>query len=313
MWVSDIIVPHEYKNYGGLQLGLGVAAVQDAVERWKEQRTSTDDHGDDVPAEGLRLNDLCSKSIATGVPTRLDSREPSPANGEDRDRAGELKSIPSNAPEAGIQTANDGSPSTAVSDLPVSRATSSVNMASQVILDAALSPNVLHDHLRLEYGPYSSPRPAIFTRSYAPSSTPSHGLLSPPVSPPTNSGQSSAASPICITVSEPIGHGSTGIVHRGVLTVTLKSEPCRVPIVVKLAMDEEPRYRPSKEFSIYQHLETKGVTGIPRAMGLFHTGADTACTCLVLTDEGASIWGEPESVVDHKQYGPTQRVRYHYQ
>jgi hypothetical protein len=60
-------------------------------------------------------------------------------------------------------------------------------------------------------------------------------------------------------------------------------------VAVKLSFGEEEQERLLHEYLIYRHLDSKGVKGIPTALGLF-VDPDNGPSALVLTHGGQSIF-----------------------
>jgi hypothetical protein len=60
-------------------------------------------------------------------------------------------------------------------------------------------------------------------------------------------------------------------------------------VTVKLAFFGKQQEKLFHELSVYTRLESKGVQGIPLALGIFHNAKDNGPYCLVLSNTGHSI------------------------
>jgi hypothetical protein len=140
-----------------------------------------------------------------------------------------------------------------------------------ILTPQALLANVAsQDHLCLHffYDIYDSPHPAAFRRV---SDVPKEAAgLVPPPTPPLSPGRErtpSSQSSINITVHSELQPGSTGIVHIGAMEAD-PSHPT-VKVALKLAFSKDEKSRLMQEHEVYSILQSKGVHGIPRDIGLF--------------------------------------------
>jgi hypothetical protein len=94
---------------------------------------------------------------------------------------------------------------------------------------------------------------------------------------------------LSLVVGMKIASGATGIVHNASLEVLTASDGIqRLKIVVKFALKPKQQSRLRHEFSIYEHLASSEVKGIPTVFGLFKdTESDTLA--LVMTHVGTCL------------------------
>jgi hypothetical protein len=140
--------------------------------------------------------------------------------------------------------------------------------------------------MHFQYGIYNTLFPALFMQF------PSLKSLSPEVLTPP-------ASPLCRPIPQPdkclmlvvtseIADGATGIVHSGVLEIE-SSRPCIfLDVVIKLTFTDQQQDSLKHEYSIYQHLTSKHVQGIPTPLGLFN-GLGDGPSALLMTYSGIPI------------------------
>jgi len=148
--------------------------------------------------------------------------------------------------------------------------------------------------LYLRYGVYDSRYPATFYRS-APAIT--EDRETPPLLPlrPISSCQTKDCLTIILTAE--IGHGATGVVHRGTLHVESFDESVPLDAVVKLAFDSEQRDALKNEHEIYRLLRLNGVVqGIATVLGFFDD-VEGGPSALVMLYAGVSLETEPEQVL----------------
>jgi hypothetical protein len=69
---------------------------------------------------------------------------------------------------------------------------------------------------------------------------------------------------------------------RGEKTATIE-------VIAKLAFAEKHKHKLVDEFSVYNHLISKGVKGVPPVLGIFHNAEDKGPYCLILRDAGRPI------------------------
>ena len=91
-----------------------------------------------------------------------------------------------------------------------------------------------------------------------------------------------------LVVTLEIAEGAIGVVHGGVLEIE-SSGPCLfLDVVVKLAFTDRQQDSLKHEYSIYQHLVSKCVRGIPMPLGLFNSLGDGP-SALLMTHSGVRI------------------------
>ena len=136
------------------------------------------------------------------------------------------------------------------------------------------------------YGIYDSPIPATFLRS-APSISEDE-KISTSFSPPDVSSYQEEDSLTVILTSE-IGHGATGVVLCGMLTVDDLDGSMPLDVVVKLASGSEQRDALRNEYETYRVLRMKGVVeGIATVLGFFDDN-EGGPSCLVMLYAGVSL------------------------
>jgi len=144
--------------------------------------------------------------------------------------------------------------------------------------------------LYLQYGIYDSPRPSTFLRS-APAITEDRPLLSP-----KDITSYRAKDSLTVILLSEIGHGATGVVHRGVLNADDSDGSTMLDVVVKLAFDREQRAALRDEYKTYQFLRSEGVVkGIATVLGFFDD-SERGPSALVMRYAGVSLGTEPGQV-----------------
>ena len=104
-----------------------------------------------------------------------------------------------------------------------------------------------------------------------------------------------------IVITSLIGEGSTGTVHGGTFTLN-DDEFVDLDVAVKLSFGEEEEERLQHEYFIYQYLNSKGVEGIPTALGLFINPESDGPSALILTHTGQSIYNRTASIESFQRY-----------
>ena len=129
-------------------------------------------------------------------------------------------------------------------------------------------PVTLCDSWYFFYDIYDSPHPATFCRVLdepkevaGPAEPPT-----PPLSPGRKAAPPSELS-IHITVHSELQPGSAGIVHIGTMAIDQSGPTTQV--AVKLAFSRDKKSRLMEENRVYSYLQSKGVQGIPRDIGVF--------------------------------------------
>jgi len=80
-------------------------------------------------------------------------------------------------------------------------------------------------------------------------------------------------------------------VHGGLLEVESGHNSSRLDIAAKLSFSEQQRDHLQQEWSVYTHLTSEGVEGIPTALGIFYDPElqDRAPLCLLMSHVGVSL------------------------
>ncbi|KAG6814161.1 hypothetical protein H0H87_008746 [Tephrocybe sp. NHM501043] len=126
--------------------------------------------------------------------------------------------------------------------------------------------------LVFRYGIYNSPAPASFLRLNC-----------------TRKGTYMASEYIKVVVTSKIAAGATGTVHGADVEVMDGTTVRRLNAVVKLAFGAQERERMRHEFTIYEHLASRGVTeGIPAVYGLFED-LESDVLALVMSYVGSAL------------------------
>ncbi|KAG6844853.1 hypothetical protein H0H87_003096 [Tephrocybe sp. NHM501043] len=93
-----------------------------------------------------------------------------------------------------------------------------------------------------------------------------------------------------LVLTSEIASGATGVVHGAQLEVHVDGNILRTGVVVKLAFAPEEIEGMRHEFTIYEHLTSRGVVeGIPLMFGLFED-VETDAMALVMDHVGRSLW-----------------------
>jgi hypothetical protein len=129
--------------------------------------------------------------------------------------------------------------------------------------------------IQFRHGVYNSPAPASFLRTGKPLSTVSQTY--------------SPRQYMSLVVSTEIAAGATGVVHNATLEVSTTSDGIRsLKVVVKFSFERRQQKKLRHEFSIYEHLASSRINGIPTVFGLFEdTESDTLA--LVMTHVGICL------------------------
>jgi hypothetical protein len=138
--------------------------------------------------------------------------------------------------------------------------------------------------IHLRYGVYNSPAPASFLRAGK-----SHFSESRKFTPHQY---------ISLLVESEIAAGATGVVHNGRIEVPTASDDVdNLRVAVKFAFKPRQQQKLRHEFSIYEHLATSGIEGIPTVFGLFEdTESDTLA--LIMTHVGVCILDRASDVMN---------------
>ncbi|KAF4604590.1 hypothetical protein EYR40_003364 [Pleurotus pulmonarius] len=147
------------------------------------------------------------------------------------------------------------------------------NSATSKSYDDIRSRNLLL--VSLQYGVYSSPKPAAFFR-------PGHH----PIVSESGRVVYTASEYIHIRLTSLITRGGTGTVHEGKLETYCKDGLVSRDIVAKLAFGSDQKQRMMHEATIYEHLTKSGVSCIPTCYGIFEEPHDDGPSVLVTSHEG---------------------------
>jgi hypothetical protein len=92
-----------------------------------------------------------------------------------------------------------------------------------------------------------------------------------------------------LDVASKIAAGATGVVHNATLQVLTEADGVRsLEVVVKFAFKSRQQRKLRHEFSIYEHLASPKVDGIPFVFGLFED-TESATLALVMTHVGLCL------------------------
>ncbi|KAI0281843.1 hypothetical protein BGY98DRAFT_178108 [Russula aff. rugulosa BPL654] len=279
LYISHVIEPHSCSNpaYGKIQVGIYIAAIQETIDRAKQDIEAKEKRAHDPPAD-----------------TPLKNEEPNPdADLDDYSPKGPTRS---NKRSRGSSSKGKGKGR---------RGGNAKRHASgKVIDDHALLANAVRQNrlcLRFFYDIYDSPHPATFRRIH---DEPKEALgPAEPPTPPLSPGRETTPPPapsIHITVQSELQPGSTGIVHIGTMAVGPSGPTAKV--AVKLAFSRDEKSQLMEEHRVYSHLHSRGVQGIPRDIGLFVDGelllGAEGPYALVMTYAGVSLFRRQTLALD---------------
>lgn len=158
--------------------------------------------------------------------------------------------------------------------------------------------------LYLQYGVYDSPSPSTFIRA-SPNGDP---VPRPSLRIFQNYRLDECLS---IVLKSEIGHGATGKVLRGTLSVEASSACVLLDIVVKFALGSERGAALRDEYKIYHLLRKSGVTaGITTPLGLFDD-VEGGVSALVMPYVGTPLAAMPEFVLTRSYQCSTFLSHYH--
>ena len=274
LYVSDVIEPHNCVDpgYGQLHVGLYIAAIQDAIDRWRQQQSSDSSPTSTPPAgpdnsddDDLIGEDNQRKNQGSGT-------------GLNRQPHGDNNSQGSGGGHNGHHQGGAGKgPSDELSMKEYSH-----NKVQETVHRARNRDLIF---LYLQYDIYDSLIPASFLRSAPIMANPSC-----PTSPFSPRAIPTFRPEDCLNIilTSEIGEGATGKVHRG--TLELDGEAMsRLDVVVKLAFDRWQRDSLQSEYEVYRHLRLKGVNGgIVTTLGLFDE-TEGAARALVMLYAGIPL------------------------
>ncbi|KAF8074046.1 hypothetical protein FPV67DRAFT_783384 [Lyophyllum atratum] len=139
--------------------------------------------------------------------------------------------------------------------------------------------------LELRYGVYNSPAPASLLRT--------HSIQKDTYGPEEY---------FSIVFTSRIAGGATGVAHGATLRLLAADGEVRcVDVVVKLSFKSAQKERLRHEYTIYEHLATRGVKGIPFVYGLFED-VETDTMALVMSHVGTAL---KSLLPDDRSYGTT--------
>jgi serine/threonine protein kinase len=136
--------------------------------------------------------------------------------------------------------------------------------------------------MHFRYDVFFSPRPATFVRE----TTQGTNI-------PTNSQNC-----LVVVFDSELEPGSTGIVHTGTMDVTPSKE--KIPIAVKLAFSDDDKLTLKHEYTIYSHLQSENVPGIPQVFGLFVDAeliyGNEGPYALIMSFAGPALYSLPKDI-----------------
>ena len=244
LYVSDIIQPSKCTNpgYGKLHVGIYVAAIQETMDRKRQQRQQ--------------------QLSQTNLPGGACGNK----NDEDRDRGGFQGSAGKMGPTDAIEVCW----------------LNNINVMTFLMITRAIHIASNRDviFLYLKYNIYDSPVPASFLRSAPPIIT--HKNFPIPAFHPRAIDNYKPEECLTVILTSEIGQGATGVVLRGTLEPEILDCAMPLDIVVKLAFDFEQRDAFRSEYEVYRHLRLKGVEGIATTLGFFNDFEGAACVLVML-------------------------------
>jgi hypothetical protein len=109
---------------------------------------------------------------------------------------------------------------------------------------------------------------------------------------------------LLLYINAELGQGATGVVHGGLLEVESGHNSSRLDIAAKLSFSEQQRDHLQQEWSVYTHLTSEGVEGIPTALGIFYDPElqDRAPLCLLMSHVGVSLRSSGMSISSAQRY-----------
>ncbi|KAF8969014.1 hypothetical protein BDZ97DRAFT_302490 [Flammula alnicola] len=140
----------------------------------------------------------------------------------------------------------------------------------------------------LSYGSYRSPVPSSFIR-LGPSCAP--GFHRDTFEEPDRRASYSSRQYFSLHLSEPMGRGAVGVVHRASAEIRTESGSIlNYPLVIKFVFsDQEKQDSLRHEYSIYRHLaRASGIEGILPVYGLFED-TDSGTLALIMDDGGTTL------------------------
>jgi hypothetical protein len=153
--------------------------------------------------------------------------------------------------------------------------------------------------VHVTYGVYDSIHPAVFNRG---SRYPGiYGLCTPPSSPSYLPKENNRFE---LFLTSEIGERTAGILHGGVIEVESDKTNASLDVTAKLAFTNEHRRKLAHESSMYTLLESKGVKGIPTALGIFSEVGETGPSCFVTSHAGTSLQERKLPITDNQRCVP---------
>lgn len=100
---------------------------------------------------------------------------------------------------------------------------------------------------------------------------------------------SSGDSHLLLVLTSRLGHGAMGVTHGGFVHTKKHRHPT-LKIAAKLAFTDEQQEDVAYEHTVYAHLKSKGVRGIPTVYGIFHDAElEKGPSCLLMSHAGISL------------------------
>ncbi|KDQ19051.1 hypothetical protein BOTBODRAFT_171013 [Botryobasidium botryosum FD-172 SS1] len=268
LFISNIIEPPTQKEYGKLETGLYIMAIEDAFSRAKilderqsleKEREPTGDEGDD-DERGQDGDDGNGRDGDEGdkSPPRKIARS---------ERGGRGKSVPQKP-----RGRNTGAQRGRVRDGRVDK-----------VLQLVGSRNIAAIFLR--YGIYDTISPACFIRTH-----PSLYMHTQPSLPPSPEKLSYRPDEhVTLALISEYKDCATGVVHDAVLEVHTDDGKCQTrSAVVKFAFEEEQQARLANEYQAYERFASKGIQEVPVILGMYRD-VDGGPRALIMTHEGSVL------------------------
>ncbi|KII83397.1 hypothetical protein PLICRDRAFT_452257 [Plicaturopsis crispa FD-325 SS-3] len=262
LYVSDILhVPYmEDPMYGKTLLGVYLAVVQDAIRR-HELESAADREGNHPGG------------VPTAAPQSTDEAEES--EGPPRKRAHTTPPSPQRRSGSKVRSPRNGEMTEDIVSEPTEELVRQARATSRSVL-------LMHFHHDI----YDTVNPAVFHRG-ARINAPRDLLGSPPTTPITKFPKDDR---LLLILTSELGSGAVGDVHGGVLKIE-SSDGTSSTLKVAAKLSFAPRQQKAllHEISIYEHLSSRGVEGIPTILGHWHDVDESGPSCLLMTHAGVSL------------------------
>ncbi|KDQ10901.1 hypothetical protein BOTBODRAFT_147512 [Botryobasidium botryosum FD-172 SS1] len=264
--ISDIIKPPTQKEYGKLEIGLYIMAIEDALNRAKilDERRKFDEEQEATGGEGGSNKRDQRGDDEDGHDEDNDDIRPRKRARSGRDGRGKSVSQEVRSTNTGTQ---HGRPSGGHIDK---------------VLQLVGSRDVAAVFLR--YGIYDTVSLACFARTH-PSLYACTAQSTPP--PPPDKSTYRPDEHVTLALISEYKDCATGAVHDAVLEVRTDDGECWTRnVIAKLAFERDQQARLANEYQAYQRLASKSIQEVPLILGMYRDLEDSGPTALVMTHEG---------------------------